>query len=82
MTIRRKSSHLTTYSVRRGDRPDVWSGSKCEKLNVSKSGPLCPTKPTLMTGVATSLMGQRTKSLRSSPLRGSKSREAGSRLRG
>jgi hypothetical protein len=27
-------------------------------------------------------MGQRTKSLRSSPLRGGKSREAGSRLRG
>jgi len=31
--------------------------------------------------VVTSLMGQRTKSLRVSPLRGGKSREAGSRLK-
>src|ERR1700751_3059680 len=36
---------------------EVGFGSKCEKLNVSKSGPLCPTKPTSMTGVATSLNG-------------------------
>ena len=32
-------------------------GSKCEKLNVSKPGPLRPTKRTVMRPVGTSLMG-------------------------
>jgi hypothetical protein len=33
-------------------------GSKCEELNLSKSGPQYPTKPTSIRGVTTSLMGQ------------------------
>ena len=61
---------------------DVRLGSKCEELNLSKSSPPCPNERTSTKCVATSLMGQSTKSLRSSPLRGSKSREAGSQLRG
>jgi hypothetical protein len=32
-------------------------GSKCEKLNVSKSGPLCPIERTSMGRTGTSLMG-------------------------
>jgi hypothetical protein len=44
----------------------------------------CPARDTLCSGgqmLSMSQMGQSTKSLRSSPLRGSKSREAGSRSR-
>jgi hypothetical protein len=46
-----------------------WNGSNCEKLNVSKSGPLYRCERTSMGRVATSLMGQSTKSLRDSPLK-------------
>jgi len=41
--------------------PDFRLGSKCEKLTVSKSGPLHPTKRTAMRGAATSLNGPTTK---------------------
>jgi hypothetical protein len=51
--------------------------SKREELNVSIESPY-PTVRTSTRRAATSLMGQCTKSLRSSPLRGGKSREAGS----
>ena len=36
---------------------DVRCGSKCEKLNVSKSSPLCPIERTSMGRAGTSLMG-------------------------
>jgi hypothetical protein len=52
---------------------DVGLGSKPDELNVSKSSPLSPTVRTWIRLAAASLMGQSTKSLRSSPLRGSKS---------
>jgi hypothetical protein len=42
----------------RASRADVRVGSKCEKLNVSKSSPLCPIERTSMGHAGTSLMGQ------------------------
>src|SRR5712675_158343 len=51
-------------------------------LAVSESLPLCPQTRTLLDAFGMSQRCQSTKSLRSSPLRGSKSREAGRRLRG
>ena len=61
-----------TYSERR----DFRCGSKCEELNVSKSSPLCLTEQTSMRRDANFQKCHGTKSLRSSPLRGSTSREA------
>src|SRR5258705_13952406 len=51
-------------------------------LTVSCSLPVCSDERTYSESVGTSQRCQSTKSLRSSPLRGSKSREAGRRLRG
>src|SRR5882724_5341554 len=66
----------------KGLRKAGWKARECEILCASRYFPLLFQTQTLLDAVGISHLCQSTKSLRSSPLRGSKSREAGSRLRG
>jgi hypothetical protein len=56
-------------------RLDFWLGPTCERLTVSISRPLVPSNRAKLVEIGWSPSGQRTKSLRDSPLRGGKSRE-------
>jgi len=54
----RNSRAKFLMSAPKPKRREVRSGSKCEELNLSKSGPPCLTERTSMRCAATSLMGQ------------------------
>ena len=69
-------------ALRDFDPANVSCGSDSERLTLSTTSPEYSRKRKSSAHSATSESGQGTKSLRSSPLRGSKSREAGSELRG
>ena len=62
--------------------PDGRTGDAAPASTRPAPLPLSPSKRTFVIALAMSLKCQCTKSLRSSPLRGGKSREAGSQLRG
>jgi hypothetical protein len=57
-------------------RLDFWLGPTCERLTVSISRPLVPSNRAKLVEIGWSPSGHSTKSLRDSPLRGGKSREA------